>query len=106
MKDEASRLRILRPFTFILLFLAFLVATPAALFALDVPPPPTRWYTDQASLLTPTEGDLLNRKLSDFEQQSGAQFIVYVMPSLQGDSLEDFTIRCVKSWKVGQKKYD
>ena len=88
----------------LLLLLALFAAVPAR--ALDVPPPPTRWFTDTAGLLSPTEGDLLNRKLADFEQASGAQFIIYVFPSLEQESLEDFTIRAVERWKVGQKKYD
>lgn len=85
---------------FFLLFFAF------PLLALDVPPAPDRWFTDRAGVVPATEGDLLNRKLSDFEQQSGAQFIIYVFPSLEGEAVEDFTIRCVEKWKVGQKKYD
>jgi uncharacterized protein len=83
---------------------ALLVST--SLFALDVPPPPDHRFTDRAGLVSPTEGDLLNRKLSDFEQQSGAQFIIYIFASLEGESIEDFTIRCAEKWKAGQKKYD
>ena len=78
----------------------------SALAALEVPPAPTRWVTDAAGILGPTEADLLNRKLADFEQSSGAQFIIYILPSLQGDAVEDFTIRAVEKWKAGQKKYD
>jgi uncharacterized protein len=74
--------------------------------ALDVPPPPTQWVTDRAGILGGTEADLLNKKLSDFEQETGAQFIIYTFPSLENESLEDFTIRAVERWKVGQKKYD
>jgi uncharacterized protein len=74
--------------------------------ALDVPPAPTRWVTDTAGILGGTEADLLNRKLSDFEQATGAQFIIYTFPSLENESLEDFTIHAVERWKVGQKKYD
>lgn len=84
---------------------ALVVAAPFAR-ALEVPPPPTQWYTDRAGLLSPTEADLLNRKLADFEQETGAQFIIYVLPSLEGDPVEDFTIRAVEKWKVGQSKYD
>jgi uncharacterized protein len=74
--------------------------------ALDVPPPPTQWVTDRAGILGGTEADLLNRRLSDFEQATGAQFIIYTFPSLEQESLEDFAIRAVERWKVGQKKYD
>jgi uncharacterized protein len=86
-------------------FLAlFLFATSA--FALEVPPPPTEWFTDRAGIVSPADAEALNRKLADFEQQSGAQFIVYVFPSLEGEVVEDFTIRAVERWKVGQKKLD
>ncbi len=27
-------------------------------------------------------------------------------PSLEGEAVEDFTVRCATQWKVGQKKYD
>lgn len=81
-----------------------LLAVP--LFSREVPPAPTRWFTDEAGVVPATEADLLNRKLADFEQQTGAQFIIYVFRSLEGDPVEDFTIRAVEKWKVGQKKYD
>lgn len=84
---------------------ALVVAAPFAR-ALEVPPPPNQWYTDRAGLLSPTEADLLNRKLADFEQETGAQFIIYVFPSIEGESIEDFTIRAVERWRVGQSKFD
>lgn len=89
---------------FLILALLFAAALPA--LALDVPPAPTRWFTDTAGLVSPTEGDLLNAKLQQFEQSSGAQFIIYTFPTLENESLEDFTIHCAERWKVGQKKYD
>jgi uncharacterized protein len=88
------------------LVLALFLAAAIPVAALEVPPPPTQWVTDRAGLLGGTEADLLNRKLSDFEQASGAQFIIYTFPSLEGEAVEDFTIRCAERWKVGQKKYD
>jgi uncharacterized protein len=96
-----ARRSILHLSSFILLSL---LATAA--FALEVPPAPTQWFTDKAGVVSPTEADLLNAKLRQFEQDSGAQFIIYVFPSLEGEAMEDFTIRAVERWKVGQKKYD
>lgn len=95
-----------RPFVhLILLAIAAALMAPAAV-ALDVPPAPAQWVTDRAGLLQPGQAEALNQKLRDFEQQSGAQFIIYTFPSLEGESVEDFTIRCAQAWKVGQKKYD
>jgi len=89
------------------MLLAGIVASVTVpLLALDVPPAPTQWVTDRASVLAPADLEALNAKLRDFEQRSGVQFIVYIFPTLDGESLEDFTIRCAEKWKVGQKKYD
>jgi uncharacterized protein len=93
-----------RPLRFIAL-LAILVVAGSA-FALDVPPPPRQWFTDGAGIVTSEQAAALNEKLHNFEQQSGAQFIIYTFPTLGGEALEDFTIRCAEKWKVGQKKYD
>ncbi len=88
------------------LALLAVVFVARASFALDIPPAPTQWVTDRGGLLSPTDADALNRKLSDFEQRSGAQFIIYIFPTLGDEALEDFTQRCAEAWKVGQKKYD
>jgi uncharacterized protein len=89
------------------LFAVFLITTLASnLWALDVPPPPAQWYNDPAGLLDSSQAAALNTKLRDFEQKSGAQMIFYVFPSLEQESLEDFTIHCAEKWKVGNKKYD
>ncbi|MEO8036137.1 MAG: TPM domain-containing protein, partial [Acidobacteriota bacterium] len=89
----------------LLSLLLFVGLTPRA-SALDIPPAPAQWYNDPASLLDPSQADALNAKLRDFEQKSGAQVLFYVFPSLEGEALEDFTIRCAEKWKVGNKKYD
>ncbi|MGZ8710546.1 MAG: TPM domain-containing protein [Thermoanaerobaculia bacterium] len=106
---KSPRRFILHPSSFILpafILPAFILLLALPAIGLEVPPPPTRWVTDGAGLLGGTEADLLNRKLQDFEQSSGAQFLIYTLPSIEGESVEDFTIRSVERWKVGQKKYD
>lgn len=87
------------------LVLVLLLCAPVVL-ALEVPPPPARWITDRAGLLSTTEVALLDSKLQAFEEAQGSQFLIYIFPSLEGESMEEFTIRCVERWKVGQKKYD
>jgi uncharacterized protein len=84
--------------------LLFLVASAA--FALEVPPPPTVFVTDKASIISESDARALNEKLAAFEQRSGAQFIIYIFPTLDGEVLETFTIKCAERWKVGNKKFD
>lgn len=95
----------MRPFRLAAVLL-LLVALAPSLLAKEPPPTPTQWFTDEAGLLPASDGAALNEKLRAFEQSSGAQFIVYVFKSLDGDPLEDFTVRCAEKWKVGNKKYD
>jgi uncharacterized protein len=83
-----------------------LIAFAWQLFALEVPPPPTQWVTDRAGILSASDLESLNQKLRAFEERSGNQFIIYIFKSLEGEALEDFTIRAAERWKVGQKKYD
>ncbi|HET7711778.1 MAG TPA: TPM domain-containing protein [Thermoanaerobaculia bacterium] len=85
---------------------ALLLLSAVASVGLDVPPPPTQHLTDAAGLLSSSDAASLNSKLAAFEQRSGAQFIIYLFRSLEGEAIEDFTIRCAERWKVGNKKYD
>jgi uncharacterized protein len=108
MKDEGGKMNaplgvVPRKLSSFILLVA-LLAIPS--FALDVPPPPTTYVTDKARILDPAAARALDEKLAAFEQRSGAQFIVYIFPSLEGEALEDFTIRCAERWKVGNKKFD
>jgi uncharacterized protein len=88
----------------LLLLLALLGASSA--FALDIPPTPTQWLVDGAHILNASDAEALNQKLRDFEQTSGVQFIIYTLPSLEGEALDDFSIRAAEKWKIGNKKYD
>lgn len=81
-----------------------LIATSST--ALEIPPAPEQWVTDRANVVDSATEAQLNQTLRDFEQRTGAQFIVYTLPSLEGDPIEDWTIRAVEKWKVGQAKYD
>jgi uncharacterized protein len=86
--------------------LLLLLLLARTLFALETPPAPTRWFTDTAGILNTTEAAILDTKLKDFEQSSGAQFIIYTLPTIGDDAIEDFTVRTARQWRVGQKKYD
>jgi uncharacterized protein len=79
------------------------LATPA--LALDVPPLRAH-VNDEASLLEPAERQALERKLTAYERGSGNQFALLVIPSLEGEPLEDFSMRVAEAWKIGQRGKD
>ncbi|MFA5168958.1 MAG: YgcG family protein [Candidatus Omnitrophota bacterium] len=87
---------------FILLF--FLASS--ALFALQVPPRADGYVTDHAGLLSPSEKTDLETVLRAFEEKTSNQIVVATFPSLEGDSLEDFSMRLAEAWKAGQKRRD
>jgi len=62
--------------------------------------------TDEAGVLAAGEVQELDRRLAAYEQATGRQIAVLVVESLEGDPLEDFSIRVVEAWKLGRKGKD
>jgi len=73
--------------------------------ALEVPPLRGR-VNDLASMLPADRAQQLEERLAAFERETGHQIAVLTIPSLEGDSLEDFSIRVAEAWKVGQRRFD
>jgi len=57
-------------------------------------------------VLTAAERDALEQKLIGFERGSSNQIAVAIFRSLEGESLEDFSIRLAQAWRLGQKGAD
>jgi uncharacterized protein len=74
-------------------------------FALQVPPLEGR-INDRAALLSPAIKQRLTERLVAYENATGHQLAVLTIPSLEGDPIEDFSIRVVESWKLGKKSKD
>ena len=83
----------------------FLLSLPI-LFALEVPKRADGYVTDRAGLLSPSSRAGLETALRVFEEKTSNQVVVATFPSLEGDSLEDFSMRLAEAWKAGQKKRD
>jgi len=76
--------------------------TPAAL---EVPYLSGR-VNDQADLLDDSFENRLEERLQALEAETGAQIAVLTVPSLDGDPIEDFSIRVVETWKLGREGVD
>lgn len=61
---------------------------------------------DYADLLSPGTVHRLELLLKDLEDRDSTQIVVLSVPSLEGDSLEDFSIRVAERWKIGRKGLD
>jgi uncharacterized protein len=61
---------------------------------------------DLAGMLPSDRAQELEERLRQFEQETGHQIAVLAIRSLQGDALEDFSIRVAEGWQIGQKGFD
>ena len=86
---------------FFCLLIILFSAIPAG--ALEIPPRPDGRITDRTGTLSPREVAVLDQKLAAFEKETTNQIAVLLIPSLEGESLEDFSIRLAEKWKIGQK---
>ncbi len=73
--------------------------------ALDVPPLQGH-VNDHAGLLSPVQRRSLESLLSRFEASTTNQVAVLIIPSLEDESLEDFSMRVAEKWRLGQKGRD
>lgn len=89
-----------RPFLPLLILLGLLAGQA---FALDVPKI-TRRVTDLAGVLTPEQANEIERQLKAFEDTTSTQLVVLLIPSLEGEALEDFTFQVARENKIGQKE--
>jgi uncharacterized protein len=95
-----------RPIRLALALALLVAALPVGVSALSIPPAPTRRVNDFAGVLTPADRDRLEAKLADRERTSRNQVVVATFRSLEGESLEDFSIRLAEKWRIGQKGLD
>jgi len=87
--------------TFLFLALFF----PAVAGALDVPRP-AGYVTDRANLLSSSTVLRLDQALADFERSDSTQIVVLTIPSLDGEVLEEYSLRVAEEWGIGQKGKD
>jgi uncharacterized protein len=89
----------------ILWVLVFSAATMAS--AVDVPVPPPEPVVDLADIIDNTVEAKLNGYLRELEQKTTAQVAILTIRSLEGQSLEEFSIAVAHDkWKLGQKGKD
>jgi len=88
-----------------LLSLFILLFSCSVCLAVEVPP--LRSYVnDYASMLSPGMAQQLEGELAAFEQSDSTQIVVLTIPSLEGEVLEQYSIKVVEQWQIGHKGKD
>jgi uncharacterized protein len=85
-------------------FLLFFVQ-PAFGKAVNVPALTGR-VNDYASMISPQARAVIEGKLKALEEAESTQIVILTVPSLEGEPIEDFSIKVAEAWKIGQKGKD
>lgn len=88
---------------FLIFFLSLLFATN--LSARDIPILTER-VTDEASIFTVEEWTRIRDRVLAIEEKTSAQIFIYVIPSLEGENLESYSIAVAQKSGIGQKGKD
>lgn len=89
----------------LMLVLLFVAIMPAAAWAFTPPALQAR-VNDYANLLSPEKKAILEAGSKALEGKTTAQVAFLTVPSLQGMTMEDFTLKTFETWKLGQKGKD
>jgi uncharacterized protein len=72
-----------------------------------LPIPPLRErVTDLTGTLAPADAQALVAKLAAWEQQTGNQLAVLIVPTTKPEPIEAYSIRVADAWKIGRKGQD
>jgi len=85
------------------LFILLLLSAPAA--ALDIPKA-TGYVNDNAAILSPAVKLKLEQFLKSFEESDSTQITLLTVPTLDGEALDDYSLKVFEAWKLGQKGKD
>jgi uncharacterized protein len=86
--------------------LALLVFWAASALAVVVVPPLVGRVVDQTGTLTSGDIASLNQTIRSFETRKGSQVAVLIVPTTDGEAIEQFSLRVAEAWKIGRKKID
>lgn len=88
-----------------ILYLVSCILLPVQAFALDVPKLQGH-VNDYANMISPSTKAALEKELNSFEQTDSTQIVILTIPSLEGEVLDEFSIKAAETWKIGQKGKD
>lgn len=87
-------------FVFFLLFFSFSAG------AYYNPGEASGYINDYANLLSKSEKQNLENKLSNFQKETSTEIAVVIIDSLQEDTIENFAVQLFEDWNIGTKTND
>ncbi|HEY0851433.1 MAG TPA: TPM domain-containing protein [Bradyrhizobium sp.] len=86
--------------------LALLLGWALPALALVAVPQLTGRVVDQTGTLSSGDIAALTQTLADLERRKGSQIAVLIVPTTDGEAIEQFSLRVAEAWKIGRKKVD
>jgi len=86
-------------------FIAIMLSLAAIAMGSDIPFLTGR-VTDNAEILSLDVRQTLTEALKAHEEKTGNQIAVLTIPSLEGESIEEYAVAIFNAWKLGQKGKD
>jgi len=93
-------------FFIVLSFCSLFFTIPATAATPTPPPRPANYVVDLADIIDPTAEQALNSYLRELDKKTSAQVVVLTIKSLDGESIEGFSIDMAEKWRLGQKGKD
>lgn len=116
-KKKSNRIFSAIPYSF-LIFIFFVALWPCSfrLFNFEIDflsrayateiPPLKGYINDYANMIPPTIRTKLTNELREFERTDSTQIVILTIPSLEGLTIEDYSIKVAEAWKIGKKGRD
>jgi len=94
--------------SFILILITFCLFFNKSALAITPEPPkrPINYVVDLAGIINDSVEVRLNAVLKELERKTGAQLLVLTVLSLDGESIEEASLKVAEMWKLGQKGKD
>lgn len=86
-------------------FLCAVFVATSSVRALEVPRL-QGYVNDYAGMMSDGVRAQLENTLRDFEQTDSTQIVILTIPSLEDETLEEFSMKVAESWKIGQQGRD
>ncbi len=86
-------------------FILLLCCLPVAAYSLDVPRL-QGYVNDYAGMISASAKSKIEEGLKAFEQSDSTQIVILTIPSLEGENIEEFSIKTAEAWKIGQQQKD
>jgi uncharacterized protein len=86
--------------------LALLLCWACSALALVAVPALSGRVVDQTGTLAAGDIASLTQTLRDLETRKGSQIAVLIVPTTDGEAIEQFSLRVAEAWKIGRKKVD